>query len=135
MKDQLYDNIMATKVREIEKWKKEAVFEEVEHDEQECMTTTWVITPKMDGDKVVTKARLVARGYEEQVDVRADSPTCVKDNIRVLLSVAVAKGWKICSLDVKAAFLQGKEIDRLLFLKPPKKFKKENVFWKLKKVV
>ena len=135
MKDQLYDNIMAAKVREIEKWKEEAVFEEVEHDGQECMTTTWVITPKMEGDKVVTKARLVARGYEEQVDVRADSPTCVKDNIRVLLSVAVAKGWKICSLDVKAAFLQGKEIDRLLFLKPPKEFRKENVIWKLKKVV
>ena len=90
----------------------------------------------MNGNEVSTKARLVVRGYEEQNDeIRSDSPTCSKDNIRMLLGVAGAKGWKVQSLDVKAAFLQGKTIERDVFVKPPVEFRKENVIWKLRKVV
>ena len=83
----------------------------------------------------MTNARLVVRGYEEEEKSRSDSPTCSKDNIRIFLCLAVAKGWTVCSLDVKAAFLQGKEIERDLFLLPPKEFRSKGKVWKLKKVV
>ena len=52
-------------------------------------------------------ARLVARGYEEQEEVISDSPTIYQVNIKILLAVAVSKGWKVVSSDVKSAFLQG----------------------------
>ena len=99
------------------------------------MSTTWVITSKMVHGTMTTKARLVVRGYEEDEKVRSDSPTCNKENIRALLAIAVANDWSIKALDIKAAFLQGKSIDRDLYIKPPKECRKENVIWKLKKVV
>ena len=52
-----------------------------------------------------------------------------------MLSVAVSRGWKIHSLDVKAAFIQGQQIARDLFIFPPKEFRKKGYLWKLRKVV
>ena len=46
------------------------------------------------------KACLVARGFEEVGEIRNDSPTCMKESIRVALSVMVSKEWKCQSLDV-----------------------------------
>ena len=78
----------------------------------------------------------MARGYEEsKKDIRSDSPTCMKDSVRMRLAIAAGKGWKIKSLGVKAAFLQGKAIERELFLKPPIDFRKKGKIWKLNKVV
>ena len=67
------------------------------------------------------KARLLARGFEEEnlVEIRKDSPTCCKENFRVLLLLIIANKWKIHSLDIKSAFLLGKKIDRDVYLRPP----------------
>ena len=112
------------------------VFDKVEDIGQERLSTTWVITTKISEGKEITKARLVARGYEEDSsNIRSDSPTCQKANVRMLLAIAVAKQWTVRSLDIKAAFLQGKEIERELCLQPPKEFREKGVIWKLKKVV
>ena len=84
----------------------------------------------------VKKARLVARGFEEfNVDLPTDSPTCNKESLRTVISVISSKGWDINSLDVKAAFLQGKEIDRDVCLKPPKEAKCPGILWKLNRCV
>ena len=124
------------KVEEIEKWTAENVFDEVPDKGQNYLTTTWVITTKRNKDEISTKARLVVRGYEEQnSDIRSDSPTCMRENVRILLALAVAKKWVINSLDVKSAFLQGKRIERDLYILPPKDFRKGNTLWKLNKVV
>ena len=67
----------------------------------------------------MVKARL-ARGFEETdlKDIRKDSPTCGKDSLRLSLTILASKHWKISSLDIKAAFLQGKEITEKSFLFP-----------------
>ena len=127
--------INQAKKAEIAKWIEENVMEEVKDTAQERLSTTWVITTKLKNDQEVTKARLVVRGYEEETKSRSDSPTCMKDNVRMLLAIAVGKGWNLDVLDVKAAFLQGKSIERELYITPPKEFRKEGVLWKLKKVV
>ena len=99
------------------------------------MTTTWVITSKSKEQGIVTKARLVVRGFQEDTEnIRSDSPTCSKEGVRLMLALIVARQWKICSLDVKAAFLQGKSIEREVYIMPPKEFRKSSVLWKLKKV-
>ena len=127
--------IMQAKEEEINKWREEEVIEEVEDHGQRRISTTWVITDKKENTGTIVKARLVARGYEDESDVRSDSPTCMKDSIRLMLSVAVSRGWKIHSLDVKAAFLQGQQIARDLYIFPPKEFRKKGYLWKLRKVV
>ena len=63
------------------------------------------------------KARLVARGFEESNlnEIRKDSPTCCKQNFRLLLAIVVTNKWKVHSLDIKAAFLQSDKINRDLW--------------------
>ena len=81
---------------------------------------------------VLYKARLVARGFEESnlIDIRKDSPTCCKENFRLLQAIAVTNKWKVHSLDIKSAFLQGNEIDCEVYLKPPSEAGM-NSLWKL----
>ena len=127
--------IREAKEVELKKWVDEKVYEDVEDIGQECLSTTWVMTEKLVDGKSVVKARLVVRGFEEVEKARADSPTCAKEDIRLLLTVAAAREWKIHSLDVKAAFLQGKRIEREVYLKAPKEKTSPGVVWKLRKVV
>ena len=63
-------------------------------------------------DKQIPKARLVVKGFEEQTsDILKDSPTCAKEGLRFVLTLIAHNEWKINSIDIKTAFLQGKEID------------------------
>ena len=80
------------------------------------------------------KARLVLRGYEEEVDFRTDSPTCMIESVRVLMALAATKGWEIHSADFKTAFLQGDVISRDVFIRPPKEAC-TNKLWRLNKTV
>ena len=80
------------------------------------------------------KARLVARGFLENQLVEKHSPTAAKESIRILLIIAVSLGFRIHSLDVKSAFLQGDTIDRIVYLKPPKEAGTANL-WRLNKCV
>ena len=81
------------------------------------------------------KARLVARGYEEHSEVQADSPTVLKSTLKTMLAIAGMKGWQCKTTDVKTAFLQGSQIERDVYLKPPIEANSPNHLWKLKKVV
>ena len=105
---------------------------------KDCGQTTvslrWVTTEKMKNTIPHVKARLVARGFEEDLLNRTDSPTCSKDSLMLALALIVSFGWQCHSIDVKSAFLQGNKIERDLFVKPPKEFD-DGCLWKLKKNV
>ena len=77
------------------------------------------------------KARLCARGFEEEQFFRTDSPTCSREGIRITLAAIACNGWKLKSLDIKTAFLQGKPMEREVYLKPTKEANSENL-WLLK---
>lgn len=121
------------KLDEIQKWKDLNTFEEVPNSGQKCISTRWVCTRKVKGGQVVHKARLVARGFEEDVSaLKTDSPTCSKESFRILLAIVAANSWKLHSLDVKSAFLQGIPINREVYIKPPKEANAAGV-WKMLK--
>ena len=108
------------------------VYTEVDDDGQPCISTTWVLTDK-EGQ---IKACLVARGFEGSETVERDSPTVAKSNMRLLITTAMSKGWSIKSSDIKSAFLQGKEIQRDVFIKLPIEAKRgPGKVWKLKKTL
>ena len=78
------------------------------------------------------KARLVARGFEENSqEILKDSPTCSKESLRLILTFLATNNWLCNSIDIKSAFLQGKSIDRIVYLSPPRESKENNVVWKL----
>ena len=63
----LFNNnaVAEAKDKELRNWIENDVFESVENLGQCAISVRWVITEKIKGGKIVTKARLVARGYEE----------------------------------------------------------------------
>ena len=104
------------KLVELKKLEDFQSFKIVEDKGQFRISCRWVLWKKEEE----TRARLVARGFEEESDVPSDSPTVDKANLRVILAVAAAEGWTIETSDVKSAFLQGKMLDRKVTIIPPK---------------
>lgn len=130
------DSIEAAKEKELRNWKDNNVYCEVEDNEQYTITCRWVIETKKVNGLDVTKARLVARGFEDEeaTNRRKDSPTCAKESLRITLALIASSRWTCKSMDIKRAFLQGNSLDREIFVKPPKEAKTMNI-WKLNKCV
>ena len=132
--EELSEKVIEAKEVELENWKSNKVYERVKDVGQKRISSRWVITEKgMPGDEdYKLKTRLVCRGYEENSEsLRTDSPTLTKESMRLLSCIAMSRGWTCKSLDVRAAFLQGFEIDREIFMKPPSDAEEEGVLWKL----
>ena len=70
---------------------------------------------------------------EETSGIQTDSLTASKTSINLFYLIAVQKGWMIETADIKCAFLQGAELDREVFLCPPRERRIEGVVWKMKK--
>ena len=94
----------------------------------------WVVKPKIIDNKPGLKARLCARGFEEEQNYRTDSPTCSREGIRTILALISSKKWVINSIDAKSAFLQGKHLERTVVVRPPKEANTDKI-WKLNKCV
>ena len=110
------DDCKKAKVDELKKLEEFNSFKEVDDEGQYRISCTWVLWMK--GEE--TRARLVARGYEEEQEVPSDSPTVDKGDLQVLLAIAASEGWTIETSDVKSAFLQGKALERKVTVIPPK---------------
>ena len=133
------DKVKEAKVKELENWKKFNVYEEIIDTGQPCISVRWVSTEKQSTDgQVVTKARLVARGFEECKDYsfRSDAPTAEKRVLRIFLALLASNQWKCNCIDIKSAFLQGKTFEREVYLRPPVEAENsEGKVWKLNKCV
>ena len=130
-------SVTQAKEKEIESLENNNVFEWVEYSDQDVISSKWVLTEKQkeDGSSFM-KARLVARGYEEDSSGRrTDSPTCSKQSLRMLFTVASSMSWELNSIDITAAFLQGNDIERDVFIQPPVECIRPGQIWKLRRCI
>lgn len=113
------------------------VFEEVKDEGQKCISTRWVCTLKESPTGPVPKARLVARGFEELEvsELQKDSPTCATESLRLLVAVICQRQWTLNSMDIKSAFLQGMQLSRDIYIRPPPEAESKETLWKLNKCV
>jgi transposase InsO family protein len=125
------------KQAELQSWKQNEVYREVEDKGQKTISTRWICTMKTSTEGQVPKARLVARGFEEsnKEQFDKDSPTCGGETLRMILAIFAQKGWKPASMDIKTAFLQGYPLSRDVFLRPPLEMSCKGKIWKLNKCV
>ena len=122
------DECRKAKLVELKKLEDFSSYRLVDDKGQFHISCRWVLWKK--GEE--TRARLVARGFEEESEVPSDSPTVDKANLRIILVVAASAGWMIETSDVKSAFLQGKLLDRKVTIIPPKEAQVEKgKLWQL----
>lgn len=86
----------------------------------------WVYRTKFhpDGSIHKHKARLVVKGYSQVAGIDFGdtfAPVARHDTIKLLLSIAAQRNWKIHHLDVKSAFLNG-ELEEEIYVRQPQGF-------------
>lgn len=124
------------KKKELNSWKDMNVYTEVKDVNQPLVSVRWVFTKKIKNGQEERKARLVARGYEEtDENIQKESPTCLKENLRLGTLIISSLGWQLNSIDIKCAFLQGKKLERDIHLRPPKEVRVKGIVWKLNQCV
>ena len=79
------------------------------------------------------KCWIVAKGFQEGAKPQSDSPTLLRESLKMYFAVAANEGFSFRSIDIRAAFLQAKGLDRKLYMEPPKDMKREGKILKLKK--
>lgn len=95
---------------------------------------------KASGEILKHKARIVAKGYTQQLGIDVDevfAPVARMETIRFLFALAAQKGWMLFHLDVKSAFLNG-EVSEKVYVEQPTGFEveaKQHMVYKLKKVL
>ena len=97
--------------------------------DKNVVSVKWIYRLKTDanGNVVRHKARLVARGFAQQYGVdylETFAHVSRHETIRLLLAVAAQRKWKLFQLDVKSAFLNGKQ-EKEIHVEQPLGFEEE----------
>ena len=80
------------KLEELGKWKANKVYEPVPFTGQKYISTRWVLRDKIVSGQRNVKARLVARGFEEnKKEPMKDSPTCAKESLRLIFAIMTTR--------------------------------------------
>ena len=130
------DILMEAKMKEIENMKANDVYDLVPYTGQNTISSKWIITEKIKNNAPYLKARIVAKGFEEDTStLRTDSPTCSRESLRLVWMTAGVMSWRVETIDFTAAFLQGDKIEREVYLRMPNDVCPSTHVWKLKRCI
>ena len=89
-------------MKKIGKCEMSKMFKTMKNIYQKAINIQWVITEKIKEGKIVCKARLMARGFEEEVK---EMETDAHITIKILIAKIMEEKWLMKLLDVKVAYL------------------------------
>ena len=111
----------------------------MKYEGQETEGSRWVITKKekADGQKKNVKGRLDAKGCQETEAPQSDAPTMLRESMKLFFPVTGNQDFELRSMDIRAEFLQARELDRDVFFNATKGYKEgricveveKNIIW------
>ncbi|KAI5727868.1 hypothetical protein M8J77_007947 [Diaphorina citri] len=135
-----YDEVMKLPVNERQKWL-DAMNNEMQAPNENntwteipkpknvnVVSCKWVFKEKKDGNKSIYKARLVARGFQQDEKFNFEdtyAPVAKLQTLRILLAVSLHKKLDIQQMDVVCAFLNG-DIDETVYMQKPDGFQSDS---------
>ena len=123
-------------LQEISKYRKFDAFEEVVDEGQESVPIRWVVTKQEgNGKNQPIKARMCIRGDLEKTkdSVRSDSPSAGKETLKLALMIAANEKFAVKGADIKSAYLQGQQLRRTIYVRPPVEANADGKLWLLKR--
>jgi hypothetical protein len=128
------------KIKELDDFKKFKAYDVVKiPPNNKLLPCQWILTEKDEEaapGKAKRKARLCVEGNREEnlAEILTDSPTVSKSSIRLLVTLAATNPeWNLMSSDVTRAFLQSAELNRDIYVKPPREANvPDGMCWKLR---
>ena len=90
---------------------------------KDVISVKWIYKTKQDVDGNVQKhkARMVARGFTQQLSIDFNemfAPIACMDTVRTVLAIAAQNKWPVHQMDVKSAFLNG-YLEEELYVEQP----------------
>lgn len=98
---------------------------------KKAIDTKWIFKTKQNGIK---KARLVARGFQEDSIQNVYAPVAKMSTVRMLLADALIKKMPIKQMDIPTAFLNG-ELENEIYIKAPEGVGQPDEVYKLKRAL
>jgi hypothetical protein len=122
--------------KELASWRECAAYERaVPPPGQHIMGSRMIYTTKVYADGTTgPKCRVVVQGFTDAEKGHLDkyAPTGAKTSFRMVNSLMSTFGFRPRSLDIKTAFLQGRDLDRVVFIRPPPEANEDaGVCWRL----
>ena len=125
-------DITNAKLDELNKWKTHTVYDAVDNCNEKFIDLRWDFSEKYINGELNVEAWLAKGFQEDNSDILSNSPTCSKESMRLVLNIITSSKWLWWSIDIKSAFFQNKNIDRVVYIKPPKEADcQDTTLWKL----
>lgn len=126
---------MAAKRNEIKNLTDYDMFEQVQYEGQDMIGSQRGNNPKREARWAETSMQSSANSKRIPgvSELQSNSPTALKGSFKLLMAIAANLGFKLAFVDIRVVFLQSKDLDRDVFVKPPGDIKKPGWIWKLKK--
>ena len=69
-----------------------------------------------------------AKGYEEKDAPQSDSPTMLRESIKMFFSVAANEDFELRKMDIRSAFLQAKQLNKRSVLQAPRILRERDIY-------
>ena len=114
------DKYFQAKKDEFSKWKKFNVYIKVDDKRQKHIAGKRVFSQKLENGTFHPKARYFLQDFQKKSETQADSPTGSNKCFHLILAIIASKQSATPNLiEIKAAFMQGHELNQDVYTVPP----------------
>ena len=99
---------------------------------KKCMDLQWVVIPKVVNGPPSTKSSIMCQGLPRTAKLQ--NKTCSRESLCLALAFIASFKWDLCSIDIRTTFLQGTQLERIIYICLPNEANTDQI-WCLRKCI